>query len=74
MTRRFHIWSQNLNPTSFDPIFGPKTVKNRNLSVFDSFCVQKGGQMLFDIIFAIRFKILSSFPVYITRFVKIIKL
>ena len=28
MTRGYQIWSQNLNRTSFDPLFGPKTVEN----------------------------------------------
>ena len=28
MTRRFQIWSQNLNRITFDPLFGKKTVEN----------------------------------------------
>ena len=66
MTKGFHIWSQNLNRTAIDPLFGQKTVKNEVLPVFTVFG-QKGG-LLFDLNFRTRFELLSSFSLYMTPF------
>ena len=37
MTRGFQIWSQNLNRTTFDPLFGPEMAENGQNPVFDYF-------------------------------------
>ena len=67
MRRGFHIWSQNLNQTSFDPLLDKKTVET-GFFQFSIIFGQKGVQMLFDLNFENIFEILPSFPVYMTHF------
>ena len=45
MIKGFQIWPQNSNRITFDPIFGQKTVENRDIfknPFFDIFFGQKG--------------------------------
>ena len=70
MTRGFHIWSQNLNLTTFGHLWPKiaKMAKNWMLPVFDHFFGPKGGQMLSDLNFETRSGIISSFAEYMTHF------
>ena len=67
MIREFQIWSQNLNRTTFDHLFGQEMVENWENPVFDRFW-PKMGQMLSDFNFETRYEILSSFLAYMTHF------
>ena len=64
MTREFQIWLQCLNQRSCPHFWS----KNDQKLDFASFCQigQKGGQILFNLIFETRFEILSSFAAYKT--------
>ena len=65
----FQICFQNLNRTTFEPLFGKKSIENWKNPV-STFFGPKGGQMMFDLNFETRYEILSSFPDYMTPFCK----
>ena len=43
MPRGFQMWPQNLNRTTFEPLFGPKTIENWKNPVFDRFWPKRGS-------------------------------
>ena len=61
------IWSQNLNRTTFDPLFDQKNDRKLEFASFGPLFAKR-GQMLFDLNFETMFEILSSFAAYLIRF------
>ena len=63
MMRGFQIWSHNSNQITFDRLFGPRTVDNRQakwgILPLSAVFGQKEGQMLSYLNFENRFGILS---------------